>query len=176
MMRASTCLPMYGVRSRTRRISTKDAGRKPRSPISTMRPPLTTSITVPMTTSSRSFLPSISPHARSYCARFLERIKRPSLSSFCKTKASTFSPTLTISFGSTSWRIESSREGITPSVLYPISRRTSSRSTCTTMPSTRSPSLKFLMVPSIAARKSSADPTSFTAITGEMLKVLRRDR
>ena len=29
MMRASTCLPIYGVRSRTRRISTSDAGRKP---------------------------------------------------------------------------------------------------------------------------------------------------
>jgi len=32
------------------------------------------------------------------------------------------------------------------------------------------------MVPSIAAIKSAADPTSFTAITGEVLKVLRRDR
>jgi len=32
------------------------------------------------------------------------------------------------------------------------------------MPETKSPSLKFLIVPSIAAKKSSADPTSFTAI------------
>ncbi|CAB4711242.1 unannotated protein [freshwater metagenome] len=31
---------------------------------------------------------------------------------------------------------------------------------------TRSPSLKFLIVPSIAAKKSAADPMSFTAITG----------
>ncbi|CAB4829727.1 unannotated protein [freshwater metagenome] len=129
IIRASTCLPMYGVRSRTRRISTSDAGKKPRRPISTMRPPFTTSITVPITTSSRSFLPSISPHARSYCARFLERIKRPSLSSFCKTRASIVSPTFTISFGSASWRIDNSRDGITPSVLYPISTSTSSRPT-----------------------------------------------
>jgi hypothetical protein len=32
------------------------------------------------------------------------------------------------------------------------------------------------MVPSIAAIKSSAVPISFTAITGEVLKLLRRDR
>jgi len=30
--------------------------------------------------------------------------------------------------------------------------------------------LKFLIVPSIAARKSSADPMSFTAITGDVDK------
>jgi hypothetical protein len=47
---------------------------------------------------------------------------------------------------------------------------------------TKSPSLKFLIVPSIAARKSAADPMSFTAITGdaafvdEVIKLLRRDR
>ena len=87
------------------------------------------------------------------------------------------SPTLTMSFGSASCRIESSREGITPSVLYPISRSTYSRSTCTTVPSTKSPSLKFLIVPSIAARKSAADPMSLTATTGDdVLKLLRRDR
>jgi len=163
-MRASTVLPMYGERSRTRRISTNDAGRNPRRPISTIKPPLTTSITVPVTTSSRSFLPSISPQAFSYWARFFERIKRPSLSSFWRTSASILSPTLTNSFGSTSLRIDNSRDGITPSVLYPTSTRTSSRSTWTIIPDTRSPSLKFRIVPSIAARKSSADPMSFTAM------------
>jgi hypothetical protein len=33
--------------------------------------------------SSFSLIFSIVPHARSYCARFLDRIRRPSLSSFC---------------------------------------------------------------------------------------------
>ena len=35
---------------------------------------MTTSMTVPVTASSFSFSSSIAPHARSYCARFLERI------------------------------------------------------------------------------------------------------
>ena len=117
IMRASISFPIYGERSLTRRISTSDAGRKPLRPISTIKPPLTTSMTVPVTTSSRSFLPSISLQAFSYCARFLESIKRPSLSSFCRTRASTRSPTFTNSLGSRSWRIESSLAGITPSVL-----------------------------------------------------------
>src|SRR3954453_7798768 len=43
---------------------------------------------------------------------------------------------------------------------------TSSRSTLTITPSTMSPSLKYLMVWSIAARKSSAVPMSLTAIWG----------
>ena len=60
---------------------------------------------------------SMRPHARSYCARFFDRIRRPSLSSFCSTRASMWSPTFTTSFGSTSWRIESSLLGITPSLL-----------------------------------------------------------
>ncbi len=47
-----------------------------------MSPPLTTSMTGPETTSSFSFFCSIVPHARSYCARFFDRIRRPSLSSF----------------------------------------------------------------------------------------------
>ncbi len=62
-----------GCRSRTRRSSTSDAGRKPRRPMSTMRPPLTTSITGPSTTPSASLIFSIVPHARSYWARFLDR-------------------------------------------------------------------------------------------------------
>ena len=49
-----------------------------------IRPPLTTSMTGPDTTSSASFLASIVPHACSYCARFFERMRRPSLSSFCE--------------------------------------------------------------------------------------------
>src|SRR3954466_7922393 len=43
-----------------------------------------------------------------------------------------------------------------------MSSRTSSRSTLTTVPSTMSPSLKYLMVSSMAARKASSDPRSST--------------
>src|SRR6185436_7240621 len=43
-----------------------------------------------------------------------------------------------------------------------MSSRTSSRSTLTTVPSTMSPSLKYLMVSSIAARKASSEPRSST--------------
>jgi hypothetical protein len=64
-----------------------------------------------------SLIFSIVPQARSYWARFLDRIRRPSLSSFWRTRASTSSPTLTTSLGSTSCLIDSSREGMTPSVL-----------------------------------------------------------
>ena len=78
-----------GARSRTRRSSTSDAGRKPRRPMSTMRPPLTTSMTGPDTTASASFLASMSPQARSYCARFFDSSRRPSLSSLVSTRAST---------------------------------------------------------------------------------------
>ncbi len=49
MILASISLPTYGCRSRTRRISTSEAGRKPRRPMSRIRPPLTTSMTVPLT-------------------------------------------------------------------------------------------------------------------------------
>src|SRR4051812_21954483 len=45
-----------------------------------------------------------------------------------------------------------------------MSSRTSSRSTLTTVPSTMSPSLKYLIVSSIAARKASSEPMSSTAI------------
>ena len=61
--------------------------------MSRMRPPLTTSMTVPVTMPSSSLIFSIVPQARSYCARFLDRIRRPSLSSFWRTRASTSSPT-----------------------------------------------------------------------------------
>ncbi len=41
-------------------------------------PPLTTSMTVPVTTPSSSLTFSIWPHARSYCAHFFDRRRRPS--------------------------------------------------------------------------------------------------
>src|SRR6476646_2614783 len=47
-----------------------------------------------------------------------------------------------------------------------MSSRTSSRSTLTMVPSTMSPSLKYLIVESMAARKSSADPMSLMATCG----------
>src|SRR5919107_129567 len=47
-----------------------------------------------------------------------------------------------------------------------MSSRTSSRSTLTMVPSTMSPSLKYLIVWSMAARKSSSDPMSLTATCG----------
>src|SRR6476660_2724502 len=49
-----------------------------------------------------------------------------------------------------------------------MSSRTSSRSTFTIVPSTMSPSLKYLIVLSIAARKSSLEPMSLTATCGEV--------
>src|ERR1700756_3681287 len=49
-----------------------------------------------------------------------------------------------------------------------MSRSTSSRSTLTMVPSTMSPSLKYLIVLSIAARKSSLEPMSLTATCGEV--------
>src|SRR6202042_2889735 len=54
-----------------------------------------------------------------------------------------------------------------------MSSRTSSLSTLTTVPSTMSPSLKYLMVSSIAARKASSEPMSLTATLGvEVASVL----
>src|SRR3954449_9371859 len=47
-----------------------------------------------------------------------------------------------------------------------MSSSTSSRSTLTMVPSTMSPSLKYLIVLSIAARKSSDEPMSLTATCG----------
>src|SRR5919112_6773876 len=52
-----------------------------------------------------------------------------------------------------------------------MSSRTSSRSTLTMVPSTMSPSLKYLMVASIAARKSSSEPMSLTATCGASERV-----
>ena len=119
--------------------------------MSRMRPPLTTSMTGPLTIPSFSLISSIVPQARSYCARFLERIRRPSLSSFWRTRASSSSSSETISWGSTSLRIESSRDGMTPSDLKPMSSSTSSLSILTTLPVTMSPSSNSTMVASTAS-------------------------
>ena len=140
MILHSSSRPTNGCRSRTRRRSTSDAGRKPRRPMSRISPPFTTSMTGPLTTPSSFLSFSMLPHARSYCARFFERISRPSLSSFWRTSASSSSPSVTISDGLTSLRIDSSLEGMTPSDLKPMSRSTSSESILTTVPVTRPPS------------------------------------
>src|SRR3954454_3659063 len=52
-----------------------------------------------------------------------------------------------------------------------MSSRTSSRSTLTIVPSTMSPSLKYLIVASMAARKSSSEPMSLTATCGASERV-----
>src|SRR5213594_3859928 len=57
-------------------MSTSDAGRNPRTPRSRMRPPLTTSITRPLTGSPDSAACSMFFHASSKRARFFERIRR----------------------------------------------------------------------------------------------------
>src|SRR5881275_2024109 len=62
--------PMNSSRSCTRRMSTSDAGRKPRTPRSRMRPPLTTSMTRPVTGSPCSCACSIAFQASSKRARF----------------------------------------------------------------------------------------------------------
>jgi len=156
----SSSRPTYGCRSRTRRISTSEAGRNPRRPMSMMSPPLTTSITRPVTVESLLKISSILPQARSYCARFLDRTSRPCWSSFCITRASTKSPTATASCGSTSCLIDSSLEGMTPSLLNPMSSSASSASTRTITPSTMSPSSKGLIVASRAFMNSSREPNS----------------
>ena len=56
---ARSSWPRNSSRSWTRRISTSEAGRKPRTPRSRIRPPLTTSITFPTTGSPDSAAPSI---------------------------------------------------------------------------------------------------------------------
>ncbi len=113
----SISVPRYSSRCGTRRMSTSEAGRKPRTPRSMIRPPLTTSITVPLTGSPDSAAASMRRHAFSKRARFLDRMSRPSWSSLVRTSASTSSPISTSSDGSTDLRIDSSLEGMTPSDL-----------------------------------------------------------
>ena len=132
---------MNSSRSCTRRMSTSDAGRKPRTPRSRIRPPLTTSMTFPTTASPDSAAVSIFFQASSKRARFLERMSRPSASSLVRTSASISSPSATSSAGLTERRMVSSATGMTPSDLYPMSTSTSSLSTRTTVPWTTSPSL-----------------------------------
>ena len=113
-----------------------------------MRPPLTTSMTVPSTGSPDSAAASILRQAFSKRARFLERIRRPSESSLVRTSASTLSPRATSSAGSTERRIESSCEGMMPSDFQPMSSSTSSLSMRTTVPVTTSLSSKWVIVAS----------------------------
>ena len=82
-----------------------------------MRPPLTTSITRPVTGSPCSWAPSIAFQAISKRARFFERMSRPSASSFVITSAAISSPSETSSAGFTERLIDSSETGITPSDL-----------------------------------------------------------
>ena len=65
--------------------------------------------------------------------------------------------------GSTSWRIDSSLAGITPSDLNPMSSRTSSLSTLTTVPLTMSPSSNSTMVPAMASSRE-MPPRSLSVI------------
>ena len=128
--------------------------------MSRIRPPLTTSITSPSTFSPALNFSSMRFQARSYSARFLERTRRPSLSSFWSTSASMESPSATRSAGLASLRMESSRTGMTPSDLKPMSTRTSSRSIFTTVPLTRSPSSKSVMELSMRLFISSVSTSS----------------
>ena len=82
-----------------------------------IRPPLTTSMTLPSTGSPLSAAASMRCHAFSNRARFFERIRRPSVSSFWSTSASISWPISTSSSGFTDRRIESSAMGMTPSDL-----------------------------------------------------------
>ena len=82
-----------------------------------MRPPLTTSMTFPVTGSPDSAAASMRFHASSKRARFFERMRRPSASSYVRTSASISSPTDTSSAGLTERRIVSSATGMTPSDL-----------------------------------------------------------
>ncbi len=125
--------------------------------MSTIRPPLTTSMTWPVTVPPWRMISSMRPQARSYWARFLDRISRPSWSSTWSTRASILSPTWTTSLGLTLLRMESSAIGMIPSDLKPMSTSTSSGSTRTTVPLTRLPSENSTTVRSTAAAKSSAD-------------------
>ena len=131
-----------------------------------MSPPFTTSMTGPFTTSSRDFSCSIVVQAFSYWARFLERMRRPSLSSFWRTSASTCSPIATMSAGLTSLRMDSSRAGMTPSDLKPMSRRTSSLSIFTIVPSTTSPSSNCRIVSATAASRSFSERSSKVTVLG----------
>ena len=82
-----------------------------------MRPPLTTSMTVPVTGSPLSKAPSMRFQAFSNLARFLLRMRRPSASSLVITRASISSSRATSSEVLTFLRMLSSLTGMTPSDL-----------------------------------------------------------
>ena len=71
-------LPRNSSRSWTRRMSTSDAGRKPRTPRSRIRPPLTTSITLPIT-GSPALGGALDPLPRQLEARALLGEDQPAL-------------------------------------------------------------------------------------------------
>ena len=82
-----------------------------------MRPPLTTSMTVPVTGSPLSKAASMRFQAFSNLARFLLRMRRPSASSLVMTSASISSSRATSSEVFTLLRMLSSLTGMTPSDL-----------------------------------------------------------
>ena len=171
---ASISSPIYEDNSLTLLTSIREAGKKPLTPISTISPPLTDSITVPLIDFLLSEISCISPHAFSYTALFTERINLPSSSSLSKTKACIFSPSFTNSFGFTPFLTDNSLEGITPSDLYPTSTITSFLSTRTIVPSITSPLLKDTNVCSSSAGKSSGfiSSGSSTTLEGEVVSSL----
>ena len=139
--------------------------------MSRIRPPLTTSMTSPSTFSPALNFSSTEIQPRSYSARFLDSTRRPSLSSFCKTSASSSSPSPTTSDGSMSLRMDSSREGMTPSDLKPMSSSTSSWSIFTTVPVTKSPSSNGLMVPSTKPANSSSVMSGASMMDGFLISL-----
>src|SRR6266508_4685761 len=130
---ARTVWPSMEARFLTGRRSTWEPGRKARTPTSTARPPLTTSITRPSTGTPFSCAREIASQTLILSALSLERTISPSLSSFASRKTSMTSPT----FGG---RPRNSSIGIEPSLLYPTSTRTWVSRTWTTCPDTTSPS------------------------------------
>src|SRR3954454_1189178 len=75
----SSVWPRNSSRLGTRRMSTSEAGRKPRTPRSMIRPPLTTSMTLPGIGSPDSRAGSMRRHARAKRARFFDMMRRAAL-------------------------------------------------------------------------------------------------
>ena len=118
MILHSSVRPMNGCRSRTLRRSTSDAGKKPRRPMSMISPPLTTSMTGPLTAPSAAFLAFVSPQS-AFVLRPLLRQDQPAVlvlllenEGFESARRARRPRT-----SATSLRIESSFEGMTPSDL-----------------------------------------------------------
>ena len=126
--------PTKWPRSRTGRRSTCEPGRKPRTPMSTARPPLILSVTKPSISRSSSKILVISSQILALSAFSLERIRCPSAFSASSRKTSISSPTA----GMLSRR--NSLSGIAPSDLKPTSTMTSCSVILMTRPRTISPS------------------------------------